>query len=285
MVDVSILKAQRNEITEFKIYSFLSKKIKDKENKKVLEHVANDEKRHYEYWKKLSKKDVKANSLKVFWYVLLARIFGLSFTLKFMERGENLAIKVYNKLKDKYGISSMIKDEQKHEKEVLDLIKEEKIAYAGSIVLGLNDALVELTGALAGLTFALQNNKLIAMTGFIIGIAASLSMAASGYLSSREEESDEKNPVKSAIYTGVAYVVTVLLLITPYLIFSSVYTALIVTLCIAVFIIGGYTFYITTAKNLKFGRRFIEMALISLTVAIISFGIGILMRKWFGVEV
>ena len=159
---------------------------------------------------------------------------------------------------------------------------ENKLPYASSFVLGLNDALVELTGALAGLTFALQNSSLVAMTGFIIGIAASLSMAASDYLSSKEEE--KKNPLKSAIYTGIAYIITVLLLITPYLIFNNVYLALSITLAIAVLTIAGYTFYITTAKNLKFWKRFIEMALISITVAIISFGIGILMRKFFGIE-
>ena len=165
----------------------------------------------------------------------------------------------------------------------MNLIKEEKIEYAGSIILGLNDALVELTGALAGLTFALQNAHIIAISGFIIGIAASLSMAASGYLSSKERE--EKKPIKSAVYTGVAYVITVLLLISPYLILHNLYAALASTLTIAILIIAGYTFYITTAKNLKFWRRFLEMAIISLTVAAITFGMGVIARKWFGVEI
>ena len=56
------------------------------------------------------------------------------------------------------------------------------------MVLGLNDALVEFTGALAGYTFALQNTLLVAMTGLITGVAASLSMATSEYLSTKSEE-------------------------------------------------------------------------------------------------
>ena len=284
-MESEILKAQKNEITEFNIYSWLSKKTKDKNNKKILEKIAEDESNHYSYWKTITHSDVNPDRFKVYWYMFLATIFGLSFTLKFMEREENLAIKKYGELKNKYKILSFIKDEQRHEKELLNLIKEERVEYAGSIVLGLNDALVELTGALAGLTLALQNAKLVAISGFIIGIAASLSMAASGYLSSREENSEEKNPLKSAVYTGVAYIITVLILVLPYILFNNLYLSLVITLALAVLIIAGYTFYITTAKNLKFTRRFLEMAVISLTVAAISFGIGLIMRYFFGIEV
>ena len=163
------------------------------------------------------------------------------------------------------------------------MIKEERVEYAGSIVLGLNDALVELTGALSGLTFALQNGKIIAITGFITGVAASMSMAASGYLSSRENK--DKAPAKSGVYTGVAYIITVLLLILPYLFLQNVYTALAIMLGIAILIIAGYTFYISTAKNLRFGRRFTEMAIISITVAVISFLIGLIIRNVFMVKV
>ena len=91
-------------------------------------------------------------------------------------------------------------------------INEERLNYTGSIVLGLNDALVELTGTLAGLTFALQNTKLTALAGLITGIAASFSMAASEYLSQRSEGESERAST-SALYTGVAYICTVALLI------------------------------------------------------------------------
>src|SRR3989304_527579 len=70
-------------------------------------------------------------------------------------------------------------EENLHEEKLIDMLDEERLQYAGSVVLGLNDALVELTGALAGLTLALQNVKLIALSGLIPGIAASMSMAES----------------------------------------------------------------------------------------------------------
>ena len=51
-----ILKAQKNEITEYYIYNNLAKKTKNKNNKKVLQHIAKDELRHHNFWKSISKK-------------------------------------------------------------------------------------------------------------------------------------------------------------------------------------------------------------------------------------
>ena len=47
--------------------------------------------------------------------------------------------------------------------------------------------MLEFTGALAGYTFALQNTRLVAVTGLITGVAASLSIATSKYLSTKSE--------------------------------------------------------------------------------------------------
>jgi VIT1/CCC1 family predicted Fe2+/Mn2+ transporter len=164
------------------------------------------------------------------------------------------------------------------------MLDEERLRYAGSVVLGLNDALVELTGALAGLTLALQNVKLIALSGLITGIAASLSMAASEYLSTRSEETD-KHPVRAAIYTGIAYILTVTLLVLPYLLIQNYIVDLIITLTIAVLIIAGFNYYISVAKDEPFRARFLEMAGLSLGVATFSFIIGFFIRQWLGVEV
>ena len=119
-----------------------------------------------------------------------------------------------------------------------------------------------------------------------MGIAASLSMAASGYLASKEEEEKEDvNPITSAIYTGMAYIITVALLVFPYFVFDNPYHALWLMLVITVLIIASYTYYISIAKSLSFWKRFLEMAAISLGVALISFGIGILVKNYFGIEV
>ena len=283
-----LLSAQRNEISEYHTYAWLAKRIKDERNRKVLRRIADEERGHYKILKRLTKTEVKPRKLWVFWYQLIARVFGLSFGLKLMERGEQITERFYTSLKEEVPeVAEMLLDEQRHETEILELIKEERIEYAGSMVLGLNDALMELTGALAGLTFALQDSRLIAMAGFITGIAASMSMAASEFLSAREEadENSTKVPLKSAAYTGVAYILTVLVLIAPYLLLHNVYASLLIMLTLSVLIIFSYNFYITTAKSLPFWRRFGEMAVISLSVAGLSFLIGMLARSLFGVEI
>ena len=165
------------------------------------------------------------------------------------------------------------------------MLDEERLRYVGSMVLGLNDALVELTGSLAGFTFALQNTRLIALSGLIIGISATFSMASSEFLAARSE--GRSDALKSCTYTGIAYLITVVLLIAPYLLLgSSQYiAALVCMLAIVVLIIAGFTYYTSVAQNQPFKSRFLEMALISIGVAVVSFVVGELAKNLLGVEV
>jgi len=131
---------------------------------------------------------------------------------------------------------------------------------------------------------ALQNVQLIALSGLITGIAASLSMAASEYLSTSSEDTD-KHPVRAAVYTGIAYIITVTLLILPYLLLHNVYLCLTISLTTAVLIIAVFNYYISVAKGENFRRRFLEMAGLSMSVATFSFIIGYFIRMWLGVEI
>ena len=276
---------QRIEITEYHIYKRLAKSIKNPENRLIMEQIAEDELRHSEDWKKYTQQDIKPNLWDVWKYYLISRIFGFTFGIKLMERGEEKAQANYAQLKGKVpNIEKWIHEEEIHEQKLLAMLDEERLRYAGSVVLGLNDALVELTGALAGLTLALQNVKLIALSGLITGIAASLSMAASEYLSTRSEETD-KHPVRAAVYTGIAYIITVTLLVLPYLLIQNYIIDLVITLIVAVIIIAVFNYYISVAKDEPFRARFFEMAGLSLGVATFSFIIGYFIRQWLGVEI
>jgi len=281
----ALKKFQKNEITEYYIYSKLAKVIKDKNNAEVLQRIGNEEKKHYEILKTYSAEEVNPSKTKIFWYFILARIFGITFAIKLMENGEENAQKAYSEyIRYIPEIKKIMEEENEHEKQLIELLNEESLKYAGSIVLGLNDALVELTGALAGLSLALQNTRLIAMAGLITGIAASFSMAASEYLSQKAEDTGQ-SPVKSATYTGIAYIFTVALLILPYLLLSHYLVCLAVTLAIAILIIFTFNYYISVAKDLNFKQRFFEMAILSLSVAALSFGIGFIVKRALGVDV
>lgn len=280
-----VLIAQRSEINGHHIYKRIAAGLKDEKNRAVIEKLASDELGHYKTWKKYTQQDVAPNWLVVWFYVIIARIFGFTFGIKLMEQGEEAAQTVYDEIAKSIPEAQKVRDdEEEHEEKLLGMLDEERLRYAGSVVLGLNDALVELTGALAGLTLALQNVQLIALSGLITGIAASLSMAASEYLSTRSEETD-KHPVRAAVYTGIAYVLTVTLLILPYLLLENEYLCLAISLATAVLIIAVFNYYIAVAKGENFRRRFLEMAGLSLSVAAFSFIIGYFIRMWLGVEV
>ena len=277
--------AQRNEITEHHIYSRLAKLVKNPANSRVLAKIGDDELRHYHYWKTFSGKDESPDSAQVRWYVTLARTLGLTFALKLMERGEMGAQKAYDHLDATIrGAKAISHEEADHEQQLIGMIDEDMLKYVGSVVLGLNDALVELTGALAGFTLALQNVRLIGMTGLITGIAASLSMAASEYVSTKSEK-DARNPGKAALYTGIAYVITVVWLIFPYYVAGDYLAALAWTMLNALLIILGFTYYVSVAQDLPFRRRFIETVAISFGVAALSFGIGYVVRQVLGIEI
>lgn len=275
---------QKNEITEYYIYSRLARKIKHNKNAETLQKIGDDEMRHYMFWKEYSGADVKPNWWKVFKFYWIARIFGITFGIKLMEKGEEGAQETY---KEACAFvpeaKQIVDDENEHEKELIDMLEEKKLEYVGSIVLGLNDALVELTGTLAGLTFALQNTHLIAIAGLITGIAASFSMAASEYLSTKHEGGE--NALSSSVYTGIAYVLTVVILIIPYALFANYLVCLGLTMTFAILIILFFNYYISVAKDLNFRKRFWEMFIISMGVAAFTFGIGYLIRVFLGVDV
>lgn len=282
-----LLEAQRNEISESKIYSKLASFEGERRNAVTLQKIGDEEYQHYKLWRRYTGADVKPKKFKVFFYILVARLFGLTFGVKLMELGEEKAQINYKEIENVIPeASSIIQDEDSHEKALINIIEEEKLSYVGSMVLGLNDALVELTGTLAGLSFALKDTQLIAMAGLVTGVAASLSMAASEYLSKRSDvETRGKEALKSALYTGGAYVVTVVFLILPFLIAASYYIALPLTVAVALLIIFVFNFYISVAMDYNFAKRFGEMAVISLGVAAISFFVGILIRSVWGVDV
>lgn len=279
-----IKKMQQSELTESVIYEKIAKFAKGEDNKKTLQRLAKEEKSHYEIWKSYTGLEMKPQKLKVLKYTMIARVFGFTFAVKLMEKGEENAQSEYELLAQEVEESIVIRQqEEEHEKALLEMLDEERLRYVGSMVLGLNDALVELTGSLAGFTFAMQNTKLIALSGLIIGISATFSMASSEFLSARSE--GRTDAFKSCAYTGVAYLITVVLLIAPYLLLSNYMVALGCMIGIVLLIITVFTYYTSVAQGQPFKSRFLEMAIISVTVAVVSFGVGVLAKQLFGVDI
>lgn len=280
-----ILEFQKNEITEYFVYKALSRLAKTKNNRMTMDKIAEEEMRHYHIWHTYSKEKVKPDNIKRWFYIVISTIFGVTFGIKLMEPGESNAQDSYAKVSDLAPEANQIKREElEHESQLIAMVDEDKLQYMGSMVLGLNDALVEFTGSLAGFTFALQNSRLISMAGIIMGLSASFSMAASEYLSTKTE-TGSRNPLKASFYTGVSYIATVIALVSPYFFFNNPYFSLLVTLGLAVLLILVFTFYSSVIKEISFRSRFIEMFTISMGVAGLSFAIGFIVKRILDIDI
>lgn len=278
-----LISVQRNEITEHFIYKRLAEECKDQKNAEILHTISEQEKQHAAFWQEKTNLKVKPDHWRITHTVFLARLLGLSFVLKQMEKREGTGSKLYNELSNIIPETKFFAEEESiHEQQLLTMLDEERLQYVGSIVLGLNDALVELTGALAGFTLTLGTTRIISLAGLVTGISAALSMAASDYLSSKAE--GNKKAKKLAAYTGITYFFTVIFLILPFLLLSSRFFALSLTLLLAVLIIFFFNYYISVAKDLEFKSRFFEMCFISLGVAAFSFFIGYILNSVLGVN-
>ena len=285
-----LLKLQRMEATEAEVYRRLARMQKDPVNRSILEGISLEEERHEAVIENMTGEKVRADMGKVRRQIMLARLFGFTFSVKMMEATEKDVAAEYREL----GLDDIAEEEEAHEENMIGMLDEERLRYSGSVVLGMSDALVELTGALAGLTFALQSLNLVALAGLVTGIAAAFSMGASEYLSSRAEKKSE-SAVRAAFFTWISYLITVLLLVSPYLLLTAEspdfhglephVQALLYTFAIGLLIVAVFNFYVSVVEEVSFSSRFMEMAGILGVVSLISYGIGILLRGMLGVEV
>ena len=275
---------QQSEIDSALLYEQIAKDVKNEKERETLLLIAQDEQKHARVFEKYSGRQLEPNYFRIRLFLFIRYLLGYTFLIKLLEYRENRGIRSYQSDLDQIPeVRQILADEENHEKILMALLDEERLHYMGDIILGMNDALVELTGSLAGYTLAMQNSKIIAMAGLITGVSATLSMAGSGYLAAREDVS--KNAVKSTVIIGLSYFITVVLLILPYLIFpdNAYLSALAATLLIALLIIAGFNFYISVAKDRPFGKGFWSMAGISIGVAVISFAVGYIVKDILGI--
>ena len=231
----NLLTLQRDETTLCEVYRRLAGLEKDPVRRRTLLRIMQDERRHCEVLRSRTGRTVAPDPKRVLWYVGMVRVLGRAFVVRQMEQCEKGTAASYSRYPEREEFVRIASEERRHGEELTTLAGGMRLCYISSVVLGLNDALVEFTGALAGFTLALNEPRLVALTGGITGIAAALSMAASEYLATKSEKGREKHPLRAAVCTGVTYLVTVAILILPYLLFSSALAALGVMLLAAEF--------------------------------------------------
>ena len=280
----------RDEFEAYVIYSTLSRvPFIGSYYGEVLRRFAEEEYGHYKFFEGFGGcGGLRFVRVKAFLYVLLLTLFGVTFVVKLLERGESKAVAKYklvsvNDPEIIKRLEGFIKEEEVHERLLIEGIDEKKVRYLGSITLGISDSLVELTGIYAGSLGAFSNNLVAGLTGLIAGLSASISMAIASYMQARSE--GVKNPKTAAIFTFVAYIAVAVLLSIPYLTLPSLTIAFVVMLIIATTTTAYMTLYTSVINDRKFTREFIETAALIFGVSTLLYIVGIFVREFLGITV
>jgi VIT1/CCC1 family predicted Fe2+/Mn2+ transporter len=280
----NLLIFQQNEINEHRVYNLLSKRTKGA-NSEILNKISQDELRHYNFWKNYTKKDLSPQKSYIFRYLLMASIFGLTFSIIKMEQKENKSQKAYLEISKKIPEAKIhVQEEHKHEKSLIEMLDERRLSYLSSIISGLNDAWIELVGELAGFTFAFQDPRIIGFAGLIAGVAQFLSSSASEiqlYLSMKNEEN--RIALRASVFEGLAYLITVGLLISPYFLLDNYWFAFIITGVSVFFVLSFLTYYVSVIKRVSLKSMYPSMIGIMLGVGSLAYLIGYIAKIIIGI--
>ncbi|NIZ40075.1 VIT1/CCC1 transporter family protein [Entomospira entomophila] len=279
---------QKRELFEAHVYSKLAKMHKDDKNKEILLQVAEFDFKHQATLETFTKKKASVSQVKVWLFGVLATLLGYTFVAKMMEKKLSFPLDNFMRtLLVQYDdhFVQWFHEEKEHEYLLLQTLDEERLRYVSSMVLGLNDALIEITATLAGFSLSMTNNHMIGVSGLILGISATLSMASSEYLSNRSENNPEA--LKASILCGITYLIVSLSLVAPFFLFPTEHKseAILSMLLIALLIIIVFNLYLSVTKEIAFKKRFIEMFLITSIITAISFSVGFLADRYLNTTI
>jgi VIT1/CCC1 family predicted Fe2+/Mn2+ transporter len=284
-------KRMSDEYTDSALYKRLSKTVPQSSPfAEVLMHLSATEHGHYEFWRKYAPGEgPKLDRLKVVWILFLRRVFGLTFASRYLDRHESSVVEEYRALagmipeSDRAAFDRMVADEREHEQEFARKIESSTIRYISFIVLGLADALVEITGIHAGSLGIYNKTEYAGLAGVVAGAAASLAMASAAF--AQAKQGFQGSAKLSAVYTGVSYFITAIILATPYFLTSTMLFALTSSLTLAVIILAMTTYYSTVISGKPFSRDFLEILLIMLGVTVALYFFGYLIRDSLGITI
>jgi VIT1/CCC1 family predicted Fe2+/Mn2+ transporter len=291
LTDAAIESAE-DEFADYAVYKRLSESRFEKNTafKRTLSKLAKMEYNHYKFWTKYcAGEKIGASTFKVNLIVFLRFVLGVTFAVKYLERGEAKVIKKYKGLanripsRDMRAFNQMIADEEEHEREFYERFDEPHIKYISFIVLGLADALVEIAGIHAGSLGIYDSTELAGLAGIIAGAAASIAMASAAY--AQAKTGFKGSAAVSAVYTGISYFVTAVILATPYFLTKVMLEALGASLVLAVLLIAFISFYGSVISGSVFRKDFIEVTSIMLGATIALYALGTIIRYLTGITI
>jgi len=192
-----------DESTDSIIYKHLASIENIEELKDEFIRLSKVEADHALFWKKfLEKRGVKVeppkvSSIKLIYAKLLRKLLGAGVTVSILELGEAQAVnKYYKYIKETQnlepeeidGIKQIIFEELEHEKVFAEEKKKFHTENVRDFVLGMNDGLVEILGAVFGLSAVYPTKPyLVGFSGLIVGVAGALSMGVGTFVSVRSQ--------------------------------------------------------------------------------------------------
>ncbi|MCS7162947.1 MAG: VIT1/CCC1 family protein [Bacteroidia bacterium] len=290
MLEVPALHYAAEELFNAHLYEWLSQRTKATPLHTLLQLFAKQEQKHYEFWRQYLRREVSYPKWRLWWYQLLAILLGPTFVLRLLEEREHRTIEAYRRLaatlapEARQQILTLIQEEESHEAEFLRTIQAEepRLRYLGFIVLGLSDAIIEVTGVHAGFLGVSHKPILAGIAGLIVGFSASIAMASAAYLQAKQNP--EVSPIRSAAYTGLSYLLAVLLLALPYFLAAHMGVAFWSSVCLATLLIGGFAYYSATIFNRNFRGEFLESLGVLGATSALSYGFGEALRYFFPMD-
>ena len=278
-----------DEYTDHQVYQKLADRETDFGRKEILEKLSRQEEEHFKFWEgQVDGYTPQPRRFLVNFVLLLRYFFGVTFAVKFLERHENQVIEEYRRVRPLLDgeaaarLDQILRDEEQHEEFFISQINEGVVKYLGSIVLGLADAIIEITGVHAGFLGVTSSTTMAGVAGLIVGFAAAISMGTAAYLQAKQ--STERNPTTSALITGISYIVAVVFLALPYFLTGNMLLAFVLSLSVAMLLTAYFTFYSAVLFERGFVKEFLQSASLTLGTAIATYLFGEFLGRVFGVQ-
>jgi VIT1/CCC1 family predicted Fe2+/Mn2+ transporter len=167
-----------------------------------------------------------------------------------------------------------------------------ELVYSQSIILGLNDGLVEILALVAGIAVVATSNFIVVALGLLAGVSGTLSMSGGVYLSAKSEglvgagsSRGGTTPRKEAAYAGLWYFFGALVSVLPFIFGMSGIPGDIVAMLLVAAVLTVASSVIAVMSGTSIRKRATEMVVISLGAALVTITIGILARHYLGFSV
>nr|WP_245543944.1 VIT1/CCC1 transporter family protein [Mahella australiensis] len=362
MVTDSIKKAYsfyKEEFDAAKLYFYLAKSESDSANKSKFLELHDIEAEHVKFWYIFLKNrgyepKSSTGNLKLTLSKFLRKLLGAGLYTSILEMGESTSIEAYAEFlssgdlttEEKEGLNKIIEDELDHESFFENQKSVMPVNNVRDFILGMNDGLVELLGAVTGLSAVYPSNPLfVGINGLVVGLAGAMSMAIGTFISVRSQrqvnegirrkmellfgvskdrakqelldkltesgmpedvgkevtdrigenqesmielliEENDENEIRSAAFTGLAYIVGVAFPVLPYFLLPSSISALILSAVLAGIALAAVATIVSiSAGNANIKGKIIEMVVSGLGAAGVSYIFGLIVQGYFGVSV